>query len=902
MGNPFEQLELENDPAVNPSAVDYNPPNPFAVLEEQQKPQLNQYNAFSPGRAGDAVARATGEPFNRGVIGLLEFPITLTNAAIAGGYTLAGAESAPQMRYPISEMAQASGITAPEGERSEGLIPRMFEFTGAGAIPSAAIMNLGRLALSELSAVPTALKQLGMATAKSPGVATAYDMAANFTAASGGQLARQYTDNETVIAMAELGSGFLPTAAIFAAKTLPTGQMTNKAHDWILETLAPFTEAGGRVAASKRLQDVAADPKALAASLDVDSPVPPMQQSGDPGILKLQDIILKQSPRLRQEWSEALELAITQLSRETEFPGGDVERASHLLNVRQQMAVENAAEAVARLGQDATPRQISLAAKKAAQAALDDAVNLEKALWESLDTTAPADIENAAATMSEILAKRSPDADPSDIPQWLINKMSASPLDPALLAGLEKKGLVSPDGYIDPAIQSALERQGLLKTRQRNLGDVQTLRSRVLHEIRVEKAALAPNRNKLRILNDIQSSLLDDMTATGVSGVDDARAFSSAVNERFRQGRVGKLLGFDVTGAEKVAPEDFLQSIVYGEASATNMQRFGEMANSAPELTLSFIKARYLESVLNESGSISQSAHNTFIKSMKKKGVFEIFPELESELSVAAKTGAEALKLEVPNSHINTTRLNKNQSRAALLLQANPGEEMTLVLKSKDPSGAIKDLMKTRTPDGKILANDRAAVLGLQDSFVEEILTMSSREVNGIMVPQGKNLKVLLDKYKHTMRALHIGDSEVHRLNTIAENIRLAQMGVDASVDIGSSLLDTGLKTPIEFLARILGARAGGRIGQDAGSQLVIAGFMSKQTRNRLARITASEAEKLIVRAVSDGELYRSLLVSPTASNATKVRAAKILEREILRLESAGRTTLAIGAAQEENE
>jgi len=889
VSNTFDQFDVVNDPAQNQSADQYVPPNPFDQFDVSAETPLME------------VARQTGEPFNRGLIGLLEFPVTLANAAVAGTYALAGGDSAPQMRRPLTEMAEAGGLIAPPEEQREGLIPRTFEFTGGSIVPGGAILNYGNKALASLAAVPSALQQLGRATASSPGVATAFDIASNFTAAGAGQTAKHFTDNEMIITMAELGGGFVPTFAAFVPSIVSKYTLTGKAKDWILESLAPFTESGGMVAASRRLQDVAADPKATATALDVDSPVPPFSQSGDPGLLRLQKIILSRNPTLQKEYTDELALAIERLTKEAAFEGGDVERAVHLLNVRQQMAVEEASAAVARLSPDATPRQISVAARKAVQSALDDAVKIEQAIWGRLDKQAPADIENAAEAMAKELSTRSADADPTDIPKWLLNKLESSPADAKLLAQLQKQGLIAEDGSIDPAIQSALERQGLFKTRQRTLDDVHVLRSRVLREIREEKGAVAPNRNKLRILGDVQVALLDDMTATGVQGIDDARAFSNAVNERFRRGRVGRLLGFDKTGAERVAAEDVLNDIVYGPASATTAKRFAEMANEAPEMTLDFIKAKYIESV-SDGNKVNAAAHKAFMTTLKKKGMFEVFPELEGQLQAASRLSAAAKELEVPDSHINTTRINREQSRAALLLQANPGEEMALVLKSRNPSGAIQDLMKVRAPNGKILASDYSAVQGLKASFKDEVFKLSggnTTDANGRIIPNGQKLKALLHEYRPVMRALHMNDAEISRLSRIAEQIRLAQMQ-PGDIDIGTTILDSGLAKPIDLLARWVGARAGGRLGQDTGSTLVMAGYMSKEGRERVLSLTASKAEKLLIQATGDPELYRALLLGPRSSDQAQKAAAKIIERAVLQLEVSGIRTLAVGSAQEE--
>jgi len=579
-------------------------------------------------KAADSLGRNTGEPVNRGLAGLLELPVTLVNAsasvihyadkkladAFFGGYT--GSEKPFQFAQPITAAGEAVDAIAPPEEQRHGLIPRSFEILGASVIPAATVLKKGEEALKSLSAVPSVLQQMGRASASAPGKATAYDVAASFSAAGGGSIARIFTDNETTIAMAELGFAFVPTSLALIPGLLSKWTLTGKMSDKFLEVLAPFTEKGAKVAASARMQDVAGDPQQAAAKIDPDSPVPPLQQTGDEGLIKLQNMILKKFPHLKKEFSEELNLAIERLAKEADF-GGDPQRARHLLNVRSQIAVEEAAAAVAKLGPKATPRQISAAAKKAVSKALDDATTIENYLWNKLDLDAPADVVNAKTTLDNILVSRSDDADPAEIPAWLINRLRESPIDDATMASLKKQGFATEDGVIDPQIYEALVKQGVIKEKTRSLNDVKTLRSRVLQEIRDEKGSDSPNRNKLRILGDMQGSLLDDMTASGVAGVDDARAFSNAVNERFRQGRVGSLLGLDKTGAEKVDGADLLNDVVFGRHSATNTQKLAEMANEGPEQVLQYLKAKYIESVYDdELQRISARAHKQYIKNL----------------------------------------------------------------------------------------------------------------------------------------------------------------------------------------------------------------------------------------------------------------------------------------------
>ena len=844
---------------------------------------------------------------NRGLAGLLDFPVSLVNAAIQGidvadraiAENLLGRDQSeraapPQLPTPFTEAGLRIGAF-PE-ERPDGLLPRFFELLGASTVPFAGAVKGGEIAMRALTATPSALQQIGIVTASQPGKAAAWDIAANFSAAAGGTVARGFTDNESTIAMAELGASFLPTAVVLLPRVTPGGQAVQRGREAVQETLAPFTEAGARPKAARRLQSVAADPEAAAAAVSEGSLLPPFQQTGDPNLIKLQNNILDRNPALRQEYSEQLQNAMQALKSQADF-GGDIQRARHLLNVRSQQAVEEAAIAVERLGTNATPRQISVAATRATQRALDDAIEIEKAIWNRLDTKAPATIDNAKDTLDSIIAARSPDADPADIPAWLVNKLREPPIDKKTLQALERQGFITEGGIIDPAIRAALERQGVLVERQRTLADVQEIRSRVLRESRSERAKDAPNRKKLGILNDVQKALLDDMSATGVDGVDEARAFSNQLNQRYRRGRVGRLLGFDVTGAERVAAEDVLDEVVFGRHSTSTSQRFIEASNEAPEEVLRFIKQRYLEAT-SDGATINAGAHDRFISNLRKKGMFELFPELEGQLNQARTASDRARLLEVPEGQVNTTRVNQGQSRAALLLQADPGKEMSLILRSNNPQAAIRDAMK-------VVKGDARAVQGLKSAFADEVMSMSAgRTVDeaGLSVPNGLAMKRLLGEYKPVMDALQMTRAERSRLDRIAEQIRLAQVK-QGTGEIGTGILDDPLLAPVDLLARYVGARTGGNLGDDMGSRLVLAQFMSKQSRDRIRRLTVSKAEELLIEAYSDPELFKALLVGPTASAPIQQKAARTLENALLRLESSGRRALAIAATtEEENE
>ena len=146
--------------------------------------------------------------------------------------------------------------------------------------------------------------------------------------------------------------------------------MAGKATDKVLEVLGPYTEAGAMAGASNRVQGVVGDNVAAAGRIDPNSPLPVALQTQDPNLIKLQEMVLKRYPAIAKRYSDELQLAIEQLTKEGDF-GGDAQRLRHLLNVSGQMAVEDASIALAKLDPGATPRQISDTVKPHIQKALN---------------------------------------------------------------------------------------------------------------------------------------------------------------------------------------------------------------------------------------------------------------------------------------------------------------------------------------------------------------------------------------------------------------------------------------------------------------------------------------------------------------------------------------------------
>ena len=196
-----EQREADGPPGFTPTIYK---PFPFDATEE--------------------TGRQVAEPVNRTVAGILDLPVHLLNAAVSGvasaddwlvtqrGGTPNPAQP-PQLTAPFTEAGRRMGAIAPPEEQRHGLVPEISAFVGTGLLGMGGIIarGLSSLANPMISPVPTVLENMGRIAATNPAKATAFDVAANVSAASGGEIARNFTEDPTIIALSQLGAAFIPT-------------------------------------------------------------------------------------------------------------------------------------------------------------------------------------------------------------------------------------------------------------------------------------------------------------------------------------------------------------------------------------------------------------------------------------------------------------------------------------------------------------------------------------------------------------------------------------------------------------------------------------------------------------------------------------------------------------------
>lgn len=823
----------------------------------------NSYGAPSVRNSpGADLLRSAGT----GVANLLGAPVDLVSA----GRSVLGIGSEAEQAggsENLRRMAAKVDLAFPVGEEPTDIGSRIAREIGSTALPVAGMMARGsQLARRGMQTATGAIDRMALRAAQNPAKTAAFEATSAAAAASGGHLAQQYTDSPAIIALSELAGGFTPTAvmgtpaaAMAASKKTPVaGRIIRAAQG----TALPFTEAGAKVVGGRRIQDLVEDPGRAAARLSgadtlQEVKLSPARRIGEGRLLALERAILDEDPSLDMRFSKDL----AQANRTTKMVAlefnGDPKRARKLLESRREhllslvdtraaQTARKATEAIERLGPEATERQIAQTVRGHVDDALRAARATEREIWSAVDRDLPVDIDQTRQSFSKILSERTKAADPDDIPGY-VRELLARPA-PAPAGGL-----------LDKSGRPIM----LEKDPRQTVGYINDLRSRLLDD--ASEARKAGKRNKARILNELANGktlhdgtvstngLLQDLEKSG-EAARAAAEFSRHLNDRFTRGSVGQLLGHATDRGLRVDPSETLEFIDSGK-DIGRANQLTELMEASPETRPSV--EQYLRLAFTRQATVNGDLNHTAARQYLRKynESLALFPEFQKEIAQAADLSEKAGRAGARQTKLSRALVNQRQSRAALYLDGPVSEEWQRVLNADDPAKAAQDLMRQarRDPD---------AVQGIKQGFVEELLRRSQTgdaDEAGEFIISGKRFRKMLTE--HAKVAGLLTEPERSRLRRVAATFARIEAKPGTPVPILNDKISNGL----DFVASYMGAQSGGRLAKNMGSSLVLAQKGASFYRRWASKLTTDKARSLITGAVDDPELYRALLVGPTA-------------------------------------
>jgi len=404
------------------------------------------------------------------------------------------------------------------------------------------------------------------------------------------------------------------------------------------------------------------------------------------------------------------------------------------------------------------------------------------------------------------------------------------------------------------------------------LNDVKQVRSRLLSDAR--SATNNNEFNKARILTRVADGLLADMGAVKDEGVTSALAFSRQLNKRFKEGAVGDILNRGANRGAGVQSADTLKKLTSGATPATNIKQFlAASPESSPQIE-AFIKSNFVKASIKD-GKFDLKRSQVQMDKLESQGMFEIFPNLKGELGGARLAFQDADKLAQRAATVTQrggSRLEQdsNKSLAGVLLGAEPGQEMAVLLRAEKPE-AMAAALKRR------MGTDERAAKGLKTSFVETLFNEASTTgASGEIEVSGKALAKLLNENIGVAKALGMDDADITRMRVITKQLIQAQKGSGESI---GAIIEDQPAEALQLIAQIAGAKAGQRIaGSGLGSSMVIAGKGSGIATRLLQKVTTDKAQQLLIAAQSDPVLYKALLTKSTAKPKAIFDATRVIE------------------------
>lgn len=795
---------------------------------------------------------------NQGIASVLGAPVDLVNAGL-------GMTGLPVSEQPFGGSASiGSGLSslgvrvADPGAQPQGLGEYVGRGLGgaAGALPLGAgiVGALGRSASPVAQGIAQTVGRPFMAT---PGRALATEAMAGLGSGVGESAASSlYPDNPYAELAGSLiggvAGGLAPNLAVRAARQLPGVQL---AENLIAGEIAPFTERGAMQRARGRIAGLVEDADVARSLLarETISDLSPATRTGDRRLMALERSVRNQEASIDLAMREA-ETAASQTLREGMGElgaGGDIANTREFLNDRVRGLVDQMDARVAQAEQRAQqrvaalePRQSAAQASTVVREELEAALTAERArereLWQALPSDEMVPLNGARGRYAELVADL-PRAQRDDIPDAARRFLGKS----------------------NEAFQS-----------EESVKEVHGLYSALREEARNSRAGDTPNRNRARLADQMADALLEDMRSVEAASqpLRDALDFSRQLNERFNRGSVGRVLGNERTGGDRVADIQTLDATI-GRAGRSGAVGHDEVARAlaggegqSGAAMQDYIASRFRDAAIRD-GDIRPGPAGTFQRA--NEDTLGRMPEMQRRIAEALTSSDTARRMR--ETAAGRTRGLERQSAASTISGARPGEEIQSIMRSRDPQKTAAQLAKqaSRDPTGE-------ATRGLKSAVVDDLMRVAkSGQYGADDAPtiSGSAIRDRLNDRQFGPVAREIlSEDELSRVNRIADEFRLLETARNNDVTLGGPIMGDAPNSVISMIAGTLAARTGAQLGKGtSGASLRTASLATNRMNSLLARLTNDKAEQLIIQAVSgDRELFDALLQPTTQLSRTQ--------------------------------
>ena len=781
---------------------------------------------------------------NKSLVQLAGTPVDVTNEVLVAVDPKLGSDRPFGGSESIESAAEAIGINIPDrepetfGERAGAVAGELAGFAIPVAKGASMLANVGgtagrvgRAMIEDLIQRPG--RAAAIEAAAVPGIAAARGIAEENELGPAAQLAL------------ELIGGITPSVAAARATAAPkaVAKLGYKA-------LLPFLPSGAKARASRRVQELVTDPQKAAADIEAlkGTELSASARTDEPALMALEQAVLKESPsemtRISIKRSESIQKLSNDIKRSGNirntraFAKAKVDRLKSAMNARIEKAADDAGAALIALGR---PDEISasIAVRESLEKALADARVQEDQLWSAIQ-------QKVRGPVTKTIDKY-------------------KKLDDTLASSQKDDMPASAKALIGPQIKRGAKRGTRAKVKKTTVQELYGLYRKLGEEATVARAA--GQFNKARVAGELRASILQDLDSFSAGGevgnsLRAAREYSAALNSKFTQGPVGKILRFAREGIERVPEEMTLRTSIGtgripAKLAAQAIQRAADDATVMEGIS-EFLKDEFLKTAVDlNTGRVRPGSADSFIR--KYDEIFELVPGTGLQIQ-SARSSEDVLRRVTKVTDAARKNLDRPAiSTTALLLNAPVDREIANILRSPNPQGTMKQIVAMAKKDktGKALEGLRA---GMSEYLIDSITSQSALDIQGKPVIKGIKLSNMLQDDNITdSLSLLFSPKEIEQLQSAAKQMAAIERLVKTSA--ADEIIKDKPGWLIATIGRMVGAMFGGRLSSATpGGSLQGAQIGSGTVTKYLNSLTVGKAKQLLIDAVQDPELMQALL------------------------------------------
>ena len=799
-------------------------------------------------------------PFaNKSLVQLAGTPVDVTNEVLVAVDPKLGSDRPFGGSESIESAAEFLGIDIPDRE------PETFAERAGAVFGELAGFSLPFIKGAQLLSTTKGTKgRVGKAIIEDlierPGKAAAIEAAAVPGIATARGIVEENQLSPGAALTLELLGGMTPSAAVALARSRANllGRLGYKA-------LLPFLPSGAKARASRRVQELVSDPQKAAADIESlkGTELSPSARTDEPALMALEQAVLKESPsemtRVSIKRSESIQNLSDTIKRSgnirdtRSFAKAKVDRLNSAMDARIEKAADDAGADLLALG---SPDEISasIAVRESLEKALADARVQEDQLWSAIQ-------QKVRGPVTKTLSKY-------------------KQLDDTLASSQKDDMPASAKALIGPQIKRRTKRGTRAKVKKTTVQELYGLYRKLGEEATAARAA--GQFNKARVAGELRASILQDLDSFSAGGevgnsLRAAREYSAALNSKFTQGPVGKILRFAREGIERVPEEMTLRASIGtgkipAKLAARAIQRAADDATVMEGIS-EFLKAEFLKTAVDpNTGRVRAGSADSFIR--KYDEIFELVPGTRLQIQ-SARSSEDVLRRVTKVTDAARKNLDRPAvSTTALLLNAPVDREIASILRSPNPQGTMKQIVAMAKKDktGNALEGLRA---GMSEYLIDSITSQSALDIQGKPVIKGIKLSNMLQDSNITdSLALLFNPKEVQQIKSAAQQMAAIERLVKTSA--ADQIVSDKAGWLIATIGRVIGARIGGRLSSATpGGSLQSAQIGSNAVTRYLNSLTVGKAKQLLIDAVQDPELMQALLTHKNGNSKKQVRVIR---------------------------